>query len=102
MTGPRIESGTDIAVATDGDSTSYIFYQDADDGHIVRALDYGRGIGNQIDLMKAAPSTKLKAVYGPSDLGSGVMVMYREELSPGVAYEQTDRSGSTIGSDSLG
>lgn len=100
--GPELVSDTAIAATTDGDGTDYVFWQ-AQNGSIVRALQTGNGVQDELYLGKAADSSRIAAAYGDYGAGEGAFVIYNSADSPGQAvYELRDHSGQVLVSGSLG
>lgn len=101
-TGPSTTGKTDLAAATDGDGTDYVFYQD-NDGNLVRMLEYGQGLTNDLVIGPAARESRFAAAYGAIGSNEGVFVIYWTSNSPPQAvYRQLDRSGTVLLSGTLG
>lgn len=93
---------TAIAATTDSDGTDYVFWQ-AQNGNIIRALQTGNGIQDQISLGQAAGSSRIAAAYGDYGAGEGAFVIYNSADTEGKAvYELRDHSGEVLVSGSLG
>lgn len=92
---------TDIAAATDGEDTDYIFFQN-EQGRIIRTFRTGPTFGSYLYFQSGTNATKLAAAYGDIGSGDGSLVFFQAYDAPDQAdYAQLNRNDDQLASGTL-